>query len=221
MKTLITTIIILFAIVQGLRAQQVNWANAEKESKNNIHFNLGYDYGLTSEIGYSRYLNSSLPILLSTNFSMPMGENIADDFKYEIGGQIRFLNYGNFATSARVMANFKRYSTEMVRIANFGTEFSLLAGYYKPGWYVAGEFGIDKSIISNLKHKEVMKNNFPGINDGWYLPCGGNIFYGIQAGKSLKRNMELSLRFGILNAEKDHENALLPIYSQFGLSKKF
>lgn len=221
MKTYITIILFLVGISQSSIAQQLNWSTLETETKNIVHFNFGYDYSATAELGYSRLLNTSIPILLSTDISIPMGNILVDDLKYRVGGQIRFLNYGNFSASAKIMGSFRTFNNELVQIASFGAELSTTLGYYKPGWYLAGEVGFDKSIISNLKHKEVMKDNYPAINDGWYIPSGGNYFLGIQAGLSLKRQMNLGIRMGLTNAEKDHENAQLPGYAQIGISKRF
>ena len=221
MKTFVTIILLLAGISQSSIAQQINWRTIETETKNIVHFTYGYEYSATAELGYSRLLNTSTPVLLSTNISIPMGNNLVDDLKYRIGGQFRFLNYRDFSASAKIMGSFRKYNNELVQVASFGTEISLTLGYYKPGWHLAGEFGFDKSIISNLKHKEVMKDNYPAINDGWYIPSGGNFFYGIQAGVSLKRQIDLGIRIGLMNAEKGCENAQLPGYAQIGISKRF
>jgi hypothetical protein len=97
----------------------------------------------------------------------------------------------------------------------------VLAGYYKPTWHAAGEFGFDKSITSHLKHSDIMRTNYPEIRDGWYIPSGGHYYYGIQAGKSLGEYLDLSLRLGATNAQDDDENAVLPYYLQLGLGIKF
>lgn len=109
----------------------------------------------------------------------------------------------------------------MVRISSFGSEFSVITGYFKPTWHIAAEFGFDKSITSNLKHSDIMKDNYPNIQDGWYIPSGGNYFYGIQASKSIGRSYDISLRLGAINAQGKDENALLPNYAQIGLIKRF
>jgi len=66
-------------------------------------------------------------------------------------------------------------------MASFGAETSASVGYYKPKWHVEATLGFDKSITTHLKHSEEMKANYSSIVDGWFLPSGGNWFYGIQA----------------------------------------
>lgn len=144
-----------------------------------------------------------------------------DDFKARIGGQIEVLEIGGFSLSASIMGNFRRYESALVRISSFGAELSAVAGYYTPGWYLAGELGFDKSIISNLKHSDIMKDSFNEINDGWYIPSGGHYIYGVQAGKRLGRSMEITLRAGLTNAQGGHLDALLPYYAQIGIIKVF
>jgi hypothetical protein len=110
----------------------------------------------------------------------------------------------------------------MVRVVSFGSDFAVVAGYYRPSWYAAGELGFDKSVTSYLKHSDIMRTYvFPGIKDGWYIPSGGNYYYGIQAGKTLGESLDLSLRLGATSAEDNDEDAVLPYYLQLGLGVRF
>ena len=65
------------------------------------------------------------------------------------------------------------------------------------------------------------KENYPNIKDGWYLPSGGNFFYGIQASKTIKKTFDISARLGGTNAQSDNENAILPYYAQLGIMVRF
>ena len=103
---------------------------------------------------------------------------------------------------------------------NYGSEFSALIGYYKPRWYIAGEFGFDKAITTHIRHSEEMKNQFPEIKDGWYIPTGGNYLYGLQLGYSF-RKMDVTLKTGKTVAQGFKTSAMFPIYFQLGVNKKF
>ena len=221
MKNLIIAALLFITIIEGNFAQNLNWRALNPEQPNMVYLNIGYDFGMTTQIGYSRSLKAFKPISLLADYSFPMGENVFDDLKIRLGGQIELYEINGFSVSTKLLANIRRHETDLVRMAGFGTELSLVAGYYKPGWFVAGEFGLDKSIITNLEHSDIMKEKYPEIKDGWYIPSGGNYFYGIQAGKSLGNTMELSLRFGFTDAQGKDEDSLLPYYGQIGLIKKF
>ncbi len=62
-----------------------------------------------------------------------------------------------------------------------------------------------------------MRANFPSIMDGWYIPSGGHFYYGIQAGKTIGEQFELSLKLGATNAQFKDVNPVLPYYGQLGL----
>jgi hypothetical protein len=221
MKKILAAIIILMAVVEGSFAQTVNWRSFDEGHRNLAHLGFGYDFGVTTQIGYSRALNAFKPILLSLEYSFPMGENLFDDFKVRYGGQMEIIEINDFSVTAKIFGNFRRYQTDKVRIASFGSELSALAGYYRPSWHLAFEFGFDKSVISHLKHSDITKDYFDEINDGWYIPSGGHYFYGIQASKTIGRSFDALLRLGATNAQGRDEDALFPYYFQLGLMKKF
>ncbi len=66
----------------------------------------------------------------------------------------------NFIASLKLFGNFKRYETGLVRIIDYGAESSTVLGYYKSNWHLAFELGIIKPIVCNLKHSEIMKEEF-------------------------------------------------------------
>jgi hypothetical protein len=42
----------------------------------------------------------------------------------------------------------------LLHILNFASDFSGLIRYYKAKWFVAGEAGFDKAIVSHYKHSK-------------------------------------------------------------------
>ena len=219
-KIIIMLGFILAGTTMGI-AQAINWRSINEEQMNVANINIGYDYGVVTQAGYGRIVNAFSPILLTLDFSIPMGKNTFDDLKVRVGGQIELYEINGFSISGKIMANFRKYETDLVRVVSFGSEFSAIAGYYKPTWHLAGEFGFDKSINSNLKHSELMKDIHPQVTDGWYIPSGGHFFYGIQGSKTLGENLEISLRIGMTNAERKDQDAEIPFYLNTGLTIKF
>ena len=91
MKKLIAVIIITMAVVAGGYAQNVNWRSLGEDQRNAVQFNVGYDFGATAQIGYSRSLTIIRPVLLGLDLSVPMGNVLLDDFKGRLGAQIELV----------------------------------------------------------------------------------------------------------------------------------
>jgi hypothetical protein len=207
--------------VSGARSQNVNWKRALADATNHAQLNVGYDYGFTTGVGYSRSINLYRPILLGVEFSAPMGSTVFDDFKVRVGGEVQVVERDGFALSLRIASNFRRYQNGFVRSVGFGADFAAIAGFYSESWHVAGEFGFDKAIATHLLHSEVMRSNFPDIRDGWYVPTGGHYYYGLQGGAAVSEKVDLSLRLGQTKAQMNDKHAVLPYYFQLGVGTWF
>jgi len=202
-------------------AQNINFSTNHQDQKSIAYLNFGYDFGMSTQVGYGKKIDLVKPILWTMDYSFPAGKNLVDDFKVRLGGQYSFYQSNNFIFSAKVYGVFRRHQTKLVRMTSFGSEMSLVVGYYKSSWHLASEFGFDKSIATHLKHSEIMRENSPFIKDGWFIPSGGHFYYGIQSSKTIGKKFEISLRVGVTNAQFKDENALLPAYAQLGLIHKF
>ena len=202
-------------------AQNINWSSINNDQNQLTYLNFGYDFGVTTQVGYGYKIKTDKPILFNADYSFPMGKNIIDDFKIRLGGQISIYQKKNFIFSAKVLSVFRNHETKLVRMANFGSQTSVLAGLYKSKWHIAGEFGYDKSSIIHLKHSTAMKKNFPSISDGWFSPSGGHFFFGLQGSRIMGKFVEISLRVGTITAQFKDKNPLLPIYCQIEVNYKF
>jgi hypothetical protein len=94
-------------------------------------------------------------------------------------------------------------------------------GYYRPKWFAAGEAGFDKAIVTDLKHTSAYKEQYPGVVDGWYEPStGGNFYFGLQAGYSLKKH-DIYIKAGKTLTEDFKSKPTIPFYAQLGYNFKF
>ncbi len=221
MKNALKVLLLATALTEAGYSQNINWRSLGEDRRNIVQLNVGYDFGATAQLGYSRAFTLIRPVVVGLDYSLPMGNVLLDDFKVRLGGQMEIVQVGGFSTTLKVFSNLRRYQTSLVRIVSFGSDFGVLAGYYRSTWYAAGEFGFDKSVATNLENSDIMKAYFPAIRDGWYVPTGGNYYYGIQAGKTLGESLDLSLRLGATDAQFDDENAVLPYYVQVGMGMRF
>ncbi|GAA4462588.1 hypothetical protein GCM10023189_39450 [Nibrella saemangeumensis] len=220
-----TTSILVLALTclfSSAQAQTINWGSLKAENKQLITVNAGLEYGAVYGIGYGYKINNRLfPIIATVEYSAPTGDKPYDDFKTKIGGQIRWVKLNNFQFSTKLHGVFRSYQNELVRMLNFGSDLSGIAGYYRPNWFVAGELGFDKAIVTHFDHSQAYREQYPGVVDGWYEPAtGGNLYYGLQTGVSFRRH-DISVRAGKLLRQDFKTAPMLPFYGQLGYTIRF
>lgn len=224
MKKIIVISAALFLCITSF-AQTINWESLKPEQKHMINLNTGVDYATSFGLGYGyklnmRVLKTDFPVVLQTQASIPAGENLVDDFKSKVGGQVRVYKTGNFSATVSVLANFRGHKTDLVKMQSFGGEFTGVFGYYKPTWFAAGEFGFDKAIATHIKNSDLMKEYFPEVQDGWYVPTAGNFNAGLQAGYTIK-TVDVYAKGGLIWDQSFNRSAFVPYYLQLGVNKRF
>jgi hypothetical protein len=224
MKTIFQTILSLIFVITitSANAQTINWAGINDQHKHILNANVGLEHGTIFGFGYSYRVDTKLfPIVTNAEFSLPAGNNIKDDFKTKVGAQIRVIEYRNFQFTAKLQGVFRRHQQELVRVINFGSDISGVAGYYRPKWFVAGEVGFDKAIATQFKHSNLYREIHPGAINGWYDPAtGGNFYYGLQTGFSFNRH-DITLRAGKMLTQDFKTKPFVPYYAQLGYNFKF
>ena len=213
-------ILSILMISKTSSAQQINWRNLDNNKPHILNVNMGWDYSTTAGIGYGQKLKTTLPVVLNIEYSFPFGNNIFDDFKTKFGGQAEVLHMESFSVSVKVYGVFRRYENDLVRLVDFGSEISTNFGYYKSNWYVAGEVGFDKAIATNIKNSNEMKSIYPNVQDGWYVPTGGNFNFGVVSGYSFNSN-DLYLKIGVTVTEDFKSRPTVPYYLQIGYNRRF
>jgi hypothetical protein len=216
-KTLML-IMILFCICKKGIAQTLNW-NTLENSKHIIAAGIGWDYSVSYSLGYAYQVQAKTPLLLTANFSIPSGENLLDDFKTKVGAQLLLLNKANLKGSIGLNGIYRSYENPLVRLQNFGAELKGTVGYYKTRWFVAGEVGFDKAIVTHFRHSQTFEETiFPDVKDGWYEPTsGGNFQYGIQTGYSFKKS-DVTFNIGKVTTQDFKTSPLIPYYLTLGFN---
>jgi hypothetical protein len=213
---------VLALSISSVNAQTINWASLKEENKHIVNASFGLEYGVIYGLGYGYQIRTRLfPIVASVEYSFPSGNNIFDDFKTKIGGQIRWIEYHNFQFSTKIHGVFRTYENDFVRLLNFGSDMSGIIGYYRPKWFVAGEVGFDKAIVTHFRHSKEYRDQYPGAVNGWYEPAtGGNFYWGLQAGFSFGKH-DIYLRAGKILTQDFKTTPMIPIYGQLGYNIKF
>lgn len=218
-KIIIIITVLLYSISNYCHAQSINWAGLKEEQRHLINLQLGIDYGVIYGLGYGYHLKSKLPLVINAEFSIPSGNKFFDDFKTKIGMHAKLLKVNNVAVSLNINGIFRRYENTLVSLSNFGGSANIIIGYYNPKWYVNGEFGFDKAIVTHFKHTDVYKNNFPEVKDGWYETTGGNAQLGMQIGYSFTKS-DIYLKGGKTISQDFKTSPTIPIYVQLGYNLK-
>ncbi len=219
MKTIIKTalIILISIVIHGkVCAQNINWQSLKAEDKHILNISSGFEYGIIYGIGYGYQIISRLPVVLDLEYSFPSGKNLTDDFKSKIGGKVRLLEIKNFQFSVNIQGVYRRYENSLVRMQNFGSDLSGTVGYYRSKWFVAGECGFDKAIVTHLMHSQSYRDIFPEVKNGWYSPpSGGNFYYGLHTGFSFKQH-DIYLKAGKIITQDFKTKPMVPYFAQLG-----
>lgn len=210
-------VLLLILLAGSINAQTINWNNLKKENKHVMNLNVGLHHGVIYGAGYGYTVsNRRIPVIANVEFSIPWGNELIDDYKAKIGAKIRWIKAGSFQVSTDLHGVFRSYKNDFVHLLNFGSDFSGVAGHYKPKWFAAGEFGFDKAIVTHFKHTSSYKNQYAGVADGWFeLPTAGNFYYGIQTGYSFSK-ADVTLRAGKTIAQDFRTSPMVPYYVQLG-----
>ena len=219
MRTIILSII-LISCAQLSLSQTVNWRSLHNGEKHIVNLNAGWDYAASFGVGYGYRLKSRIPLIIGTELSIASGENLLDDFKTKLGVQAEVFHLDNFSATIKVHGIFRQYQSELVALSNFGSEFSAVMGYYRPRWYAAVELGFDKAIVTHINHSSLMEEYYPDIQDGWFIPTGGNFSYGLQVGYTI-RSYDIYIKTGKIVTQDFKTQPSIPVYLQLGLNKKF
>lgn len=201
-------------------AQQINWRNLTGNKTHLLNVNMGWDYGSVAGIGYGQKLRTKLPVVVNVEYSSPFGKKQFDDFKTKLAVQAEVLKLGDLSVSVKIAAIYRRYENSYATLSGYGSEFSTNIGYYRPRWYAAGLVGFDKAISTHIKNGEPLKDTYPGIQDGWYVPTAGNFSYGIVSGYSIRRN-DVYLKFGKTVTQDLKTVPASPFFLQIGFNRRF
>lgn len=222
MKTVQVLIFWLFFsfFTTAISAQSINW-NTVENTKHITTIGIAWDYSLSYHVGYAYHFNTKLPLVIGANFSVPSGENLLDDFKAKAGGHIVLFDQSSLKGTVTLNGIYRRFENPLVRLQNFGGEMKGSFGYYKNNWFVAGEIGFDKAIVTHFKHSDSFKeNNYSDVKDGWYQPAtGGNFLYGLQGGYSFKKS-DMTLNLGKITTQDFKTTPRIPFYVMLGHNYK-
>ena len=190
-------------------------------SANRAYASFGADPALVTTVGYARVV----PVL---GHRFQLGGEVAigatgfdvDDSRVRLQVQTSMVSTGPLHVTGSAAFVTRTTANSIYQGLNFGADVAATVGVYRRGWFVAGEAGFDKAIVTHVRHSDWYRDNFyPDAKDGWYLTGGGTARYGFAAGVAIGA-VELVGRAGWLRTEKRNE-LLTPGYATLGVGVGF
>lgn len=209
-----------FCVQHSLPAQDVNYRAIKKDTtKHLVSAGFGGDYIFYYHISYGHIFGSGfIPIVAGTEFSVPFGEDIADDWKWRTSVQAELWNFKSLSLSLKSSFILRRYESSLARMYNTGADVTLSFGYLKPGWGIIALANYDGSIATHIKHG-LSGEFYPEIRDGWYDGAGGNFKFGARANLSLK-SWNSFLTLGKHFGQNFNDNPTFPFFTEITIQRQ-
>ncbi len=202
-------------------AQTINWEKINTSNNHLINLNVGLEYGAVLELRYAYLLNPERRLLLNASASIPLGEEILDDYKITAGVQQPVFQIGHLNWSYSLDANFRSNNLYYVHMKSIGLEGNTIMGYYREKSHIGIEIGYDSALLTRMNHTDSYIMQFPKVTNGWFLNAGANWHYGVQGSYSLLDSNELNIKIGLLTGLGRKENPLIPYYLKLGWNYHF
>ena len=212
--------VLLSALVARDAAAQWNVARLG-ERANRVYATFGLDPAFVATTGYGRVIRLyGHAFQLTGDIGLATAQLDTRDFRARVGSQTSLLRWRSLHLTGSATFITRGTENQVYKALDFGADFTGSLGLYRRGWFVAGELGKDKAIITHVTNSDWYRRYFyPDAKDGWYLDAGGTIHYGVAAGLALGR-MEVAARFGWLRAE-NWDQMMPPLYATLGVGVGF
>jgi hypothetical protein len=211
---------LLSAVATREAAGQWNVARFETD-RDRVYATYGLDPALVGAVGYAHVLRVlGHDFQLAGDVGAVTARMDAHDFRARLGTQTSLARWRSVQLVGSATFITRGTENSIYRGRNFGADLTGTLGVYRPRWFVGGELGKDKAIITHVTHSDWYRTHYyPAAKDGWYLDAGGTVHYGVVGGVALGRT-ELSARIGRHRTEGG--NALpAPAYGALGVGVGF
>jgi hypothetical protein len=212
----------LLAVVPFAAQISAQWNLARfDEAANRVYTTVGLDPAFLPTVGYARVLSVfGHPVQLAGDVGIAMAEFDSRDFRAQVQALTSLVHWRSLYLTGSTTIIGRGTENTIYRGYNFGVDLTGTLGLYRPRWLVAGEFGLDKALVTRVTHSDWYRTYFyADAKDGWYRDTGGTVHYGLIAGLSVGR-VELLARYGMQRTEKLNEMTP-PMYASIGLGLAF
>lgn len=201
-------------------AAQWNVARFDQEA-NHVYATFGLDPAFIPAVGYARTIRLfGHPMRLAGDVGIVAASMDTRDFRARLHAFASVAHWRSVHFTASAAFITRGTENSIYRGLNFGADLTGSLGVYRPAWFVAGEFGFDKAVITHVTHSDWYRTYFyADARDGWYLDAGGTFHYGLVGGVTVGR-VELLARYGLMRTE-DFNDVTPPMYVGVGIGLGF
>ncbi len=203
-------------------AASAQWNVARFDSApDRFYVTFGLDPAFIPSAGYARVVSIfGHHVQLAGDVGIVAAEMDTRDFRVRMQALTSIVHWRSLRLTGSTTFIARGTDNSIYRGFNLGTDLTGTLGLYRSGWFLAGEFGLDKAGLTHLTHSDWYRTHFyPDAKDGWYRDPGGTIHYGLAAGLAVGR-AELLLRCGALRTEQFNE-LTPPMYASMGIGVAF
>lgn len=201
-------------------AQDINWRALNNTPAHLVALQLGADYGTYYGITYGyAFQKGALPLAVGADFSLPFGDQLADDWKLNLNVQAELWHSNAWSLTVKPELTLRRYASDIATVFNVGAGATAVFGLVKPRWGIVGEANYNAALASNIRHDR-LKEYYPDIRDGWYGNTGGNFQFGLRAQYTI-HTWSAFLKLGKTYAQDFKDNPTLPFYFNLAVQKRF
>lgn len=195
------------------RAQEVNLARVDEGPANRVYVRTGAEWAFVAGVGYERLVSVARhPVLLVGELSAPWVAPNTSDYQARVGVLAPILGWRRLKLAGSLEPTLRGTHNDLASMTGLGADAGLIGGYYAPGWFFAGEFGLDYTLTTHITQSQLYRDTvYANARDGWYINPGGNYRLGGQAGLSFSR-FDVVLRGGILRDMKGNV-PMFPYYA--------
>jgi len=188
---------------------------------NRVYTSFGLDPAFVPTVGYARTVRLwGHPLQLAGDIGIVAAEFDTRDFRARVDAFTSLLHWRSVHLTGSAAFITRGTENTIYQGLNFGADVTGTLGLYRHRWFVAGEFGFDKAIITHITHSDWYRTYFyPDAKDGWYLTGGGTFHYGGVAGLTLGAT-ELVARYGWRRTE-NWDALTPPMYATVGIGVGF
>jgi hypothetical protein len=189
--------------------------NVERfSSPRTVYFGgAGLDPAVLATAGIGRVLSvGQRPLLAYLESSIAMGDLDLRDYRARLGVQASMLSWRDMRLTGNVAFVTRGTRNPIFDATSMGADVGGTIGMYRPRWFVAGEAGYDKAIITHLAHSDQYRTQYyADAKDGWYIDTGGIRRFGLVGGISRGR-WDLVLRAGVPRTQRGN-SLVAPAYA--------
>lgn len=222
MKTHLSIVLSLSVTLVAAPAASAQWNVARFDTApNRLYTTFGLDPAFIPSVGYGRVIQLfGHPVQFAGDVGIVAAKMDTRDFRATARAFTSILNWRSLHLTGSTSFVTRGTNNSIYRGFNFGADLTSTIGIYRALWFVAGEFGFDKAIITHVTHSKWYRTYFySDAHDGWYLNAGGTFHYGLAGGIAFGRT-ELLLRYGALCTE-DFGHLTPPMYASLGVGVSF